>query len=271
MHRLATLALASSLTLVITAASAAPQPRDYFLDPPRGGTYVHADLVTVGAQVSLERRQHLEEDMSMAQLRVSGLYSLGYAEAAAHADIRVLLFQIGGSLGMRRVNKTYTGAGNVSIDARREKDKGTADKSSFKYGEARARLIVPLSPLWLVANAAMRWEDGQDPESYDWFHTNVHDAGKLLRLDATLFFRNPSFGGIGPTIRYMDMPRATTSTGRITEVVYGLTFGTRPGFKRRDDILLVQVLMKPGDSEFGFHILKNPIWTMLVYRASFEL
>ena len=27
----------------------------------------------------------------------------------------------------------------------------------------------------------------------------------------------------------------------------------------------------PGDDEFGFHVLRVPVWAMLAYRASFRL
>lgn len=263
-----------ALTLA-TSAQAFPQRRDYFLDPPRGGTFVHADLVTVGAQVSLERRQVLEDEtMSMLNARVSALYTLGYADVAGHVDVRLLLLTLGASAGVRRVNRTYTGLAapdgflpEVTSEGRREKDKESKDVTSWNWAEARARLVIPLEPLWLVANLAMRWEDQPD-NTYDWFHTNVHDGGRLLRFDATMFFRAASFGGVGPTVRLLDMPQRGK---RVTEVAYGLTLGTRPGVFRKDDLFLFQTLVRPGDREFGFHITHLPAYVMLIYRASFQL
>ncbi|MBK7402919.1 MAG: hypothetical protein IPJ34_43515 [Myxococcales bacterium] len=274
----ATLVGAASALLALTVAATAeafPQRRDYFLDPPRGGTFVHADLITVGAQVSLERRQILEDEtMSNLNARVSALYSLGYADVAGHLDVRLLFLTIGASAGVRRVNRTYTGLAapdgflpEVTSEQRREKDKDSKDATSWNWAEARARLVIPLEPLWLVTNLAMRWE-GQPDNTYDWFHTNVHDGGRLLRFDATMFVRAASFGGLGPTVRVLDMPQRGK---RVTEVAYGLTFGTRPGVFRKDDLFLFQTLVRPGDNEFGFHITRLPAYVMLIYRASFEL
>lgn len=274
----ATLVGAASALLALTVAATAeafPQRRDYFLDPPRGGTFVHADLITVGAQVSLERRQILEDEtMSNLNARVSALYSLGYADVAGHLDVRLLFLTLGASAGVRRVNRTYTGLAGpdgflpeVTSEQRREKDKDSKDATSWNWAEARARLVIPLEPLWLVTNLAMRWE-GQPDNTYDWFHTNVHDGGRLLRFDATMFVRAASFGGLGPTVRILDMPQRGK---RVTEVAYGLTFGTRPGVFRKDDLFLFQTLVRPGDKEFGFHITRLPAYVMLIYRASFEL
>lgn len=274
----ATLVGAASALLALTVAATAeafPQRRDYFLDPPRGGTFVHADLITVGAQVSLERRQILEDEtMSNLNARVSALYSLGYADVAGHLDVRLLFLTLGASAGVRRVNRTYTGLAGpdgflpeVTSEQRREKDKDSKDATSWNWAEARARLVIPLEPLWLVTNLAMRWE-GQPDNTYDWFHTNVHDGGRLLRFDATMFVRAASFGGLGPTVRVLDMPQRGK---RVTEVAYGLTFGTRAGVFRKDDLFLFQTLVRPGDKEFGFHITRLPAYVMLIYRASFEL
>ncbi|MBL8721708.1 MAG: hypothetical protein JNL79_37320 [Myxococcales bacterium] len=274
----ATLVGAASALLALTVAATAeafPQRRDYFLDPPRGGTFVHADLITVGAQVSLERRQILEDEtMSNLNARVSALYSLGYADVAGHLDVRLLFLTLGASAGVRRVNRTYTGLAGpdgflpeVTSEQRREKDKDSKDATSWNWAEARARLVIPLEPLWLVTNLAMRWE-GQPDNTYDWFHTNVHDGGRLLRFDATMFVRAASFGGLGPTVRILDMPQRGK---RVTEVAYGLTFGTRAGVFRKDDLFLFQTLVRPGDKEFGFHITRLPAYVMLIYRASFEL
>lgn len=274
----ATLVGAASALLALTVAATAeafPQRRDYFLDPPRGGTFVHADLITVGAQVSLERRQILEDEtMSNLNARVSALYSLGYADVAGHLDVRLLFLTLGASAGVRRVNRTYTGLAGpdgflpeVTSEQRREKDKDSKDATSWNWAEARARLVIPLEPLWLVTNLAMRWE-GQPDNTFDWFHTNVHDGGRLLRFDATMFVRAASFGGLGPTVRILDMPQRGK---RVTEVAYGLTFGTRAGVFRKDDLFLFQTLVRPGDKEFGFHITRLPAYVMLIYRASFEL
>lgn len=281
------------LLAVPSVASAWPQQRDYFLDAPRAGTFVHADLFTVGAQGSIEYRRALEdENMGMFHLRANALASLGYADFGAHTDLRFGgLFTIGASAGYRNVWQNFSYAPDVPNTRERRHDKvSTAaeprgDKQvAWPWFEVRGRMVVPLEQLWLVSNVAWRWEspgsngaadgsDGMPLNSFDWFHTNVHDPGRMFRFDATLFYRNKSFGGLGPTLRVMQYNRRGEG---VTEVAYGLTFGTRPGWKRKDDLFLVQTLFDFSDKtkEFGWHVgplEKIPMYAMIIYRMSFQL
>jgi hypothetical protein len=253
-----------------TTASAAGQARDYFLDPPAPGTWTHLDAFTVGTQLSLEQRIELDGDASMLTARMSNMASLGYSETAGHLDLRVMFLTVGGSVGYRDVWKNYSFAPGVSgtNKARRDIDKEHGStQEDWPFAEGRVRLTVPLDPMFLVTSFATRWEDGPD-NSYDWFHTNMHDGGTLYRWDATLFYRHKDFGALGPTVRYMSLPREGKHE---SEVTFGVTFGRRLGLKRTDDLLLFQLLMAPGDEEFGFHTLRSPTYAMLIYRASFDL
>ncbi len=259
---------ALALVAVPRAAAAWPQPRDYFLDAPKGGTWVHLDAVTVGAQASLEHRAPIEdESLGMFHVRGTATGTLGFGELSGHTDLRVLgMLTLGGSVGYRRVwnNKSFPDGVEGTRDARRAL---ASNAVSWPWTEARARLVIPLDFLWLVSNAAVRWEDQPD-NTFDWFHTNMHDGGRVLRADATLFVRHGSFGGVGPTVRWMSLPRGGTHE---SELAYGMTLGTRIGAKRKNDLLLVQTLFRFGDATFGWHQLRAPVYAMVVYRASFEL
>src|SRR5262245_30986730 len=101
-------AVALAGTLVWSRAAFAEQPRDYFLDPPTAGTFVHSDAYNVGIQESIEQRSHLEEGMSMLHLRASGIVSYPYAEGSGNVDARVFLFTLGGSGGYRYVYRDLT-------------------------------------------------------------------------------------------------------------------------------------------------------------------
>lgn len=262
------------LVFAIASAEARAEPRqrrDYFLDAPQSGVWAHGDLLTLGAQATLEARLPIEDDTFGAfSVRGSGLAATGYSEGAAHVDVRYLLFNVGASAGYRNVWRTYedpTGA-QVTRDLRVDADDASAFSArAWGWGEGRARLVVPLETLWLVTNHTVRWEDSPK-NAFDWFHTNVHDGGFLYRGDAVLFVRSASLGAIGPYGRLMDIPRAGE---RKLEVAAGLIYGVRPGLKSRDDLLTLLVLARPGDDEFGFHVLGLPLWTMVVYRASFRL
>lgn len=278
--------------MVPSVASAWPQRRDYFLDAPRAGNFLHADLFTAGAQATIEKRIALEdENLGMFHMRANAVASLGFADFGAHTDLRFLgLFTIGGSVGYRRVWQNYSWDPKTPNDRTNRNDKtDTATDPrgpkgvSWPWFEARARMVIPLEPLWLVTNFTMRWEspgsdglqdsNGMPNNAFDWFHTNVHDSGRLMRFDATMFYRHKSFGGIGPTIRYMDLP---VNGERKSELAYGITFGTRPGAFAKDDLFLIQTLFDFKDSgkSFGWHVgplYKIPMYAMLIYRKSFEL
>lgn len=264
-------AVALSLVCATTAARAEYLTRDYFLDPPAAGLWAHADAFTLGGQASLEHRHEVDGDLTMLTTRVSGLASLGYGDVGAHADFRVALLSFGGSVGYRRTFRYYPVPDGATLtrDVRKEADDQKAYQGQgFTWGEGRARLVIPLESLWLVTNYTLRKENQPDV-AFDWFHANVHDGGTLQKADATLFFRHPRFGGLGPTVRWMSLPKGGGK--RESELGFGLTFGTRPGFKRGADLLLFQFLTVPNDDEFGFHVLRAPVYAMLIYRASFGL
>ena len=187
-------------------------PKDYFLDLPAAGLWAHLDAITIGIQASLEHRLEVDGDITMLVTRLSGLASLGYAETAAHADFRVALFTVGGSVGYRRAWRNYTLPNDVDNTAkiRREMDRGESpferNAINWPWAEGRIRAVIPLESLWLVTNGALRHESGPG-NAFDWFHTNVHDGGLLWRADATLFVRHEDYGAIGPAIRYMRYPK----------------------------------------------------------------
>ncbi len=269
---LGTIALLSASAAWTGDAEAAPkQRRDYFLDPPQKGLWAHGDAFTLGAQAAIESRTPIEDEtFGTLAFRASGLASIGFSEAAAHVDVRYLLLTFGASAGYRNVWRTYQGApgADVTRDVRNDTDDGSSFTTrAWGWTEARGRLVIPLDRLWFVTNHAVRYEDSPR-NTYDWFHTNVHDGGVLYRGDAVLFLRSASLGAIGPYVRYMDMPREDR---RRSELAAGFIYGVRLGLKKRDDFLSVLVLARPGDDEFGFHVLRLPLWTMVLYRASFRL
>jgi hypothetical protein len=262
------------------ASSVAAEPkRDYFLDAPTAGVFTHLDGYNVGTQVSLEDRRHLEEGMSMFHTRVSGVLSYPYADGSLNLDARVFLFTLGGSVGYRQVYRdfTYAPGADTSRETRLELDEDKEFGSQgFPYGEGRLRMVVPLDPFFLVATGTMRWEDAND-NSFDWFHSNVHDGGRLAKVEGTLFYRHRDFGAIGPYVRYMDIPVTKKSGrhGRDGQLHYGLVYGTRPGLVKprhgNIDLFLLQVIADFQDDDFGVHTYRVPAYILAVYRATLRL
>jgi len=250
---------------------APPAPRDVFLMPPPRGTWASFDAYTAGVQATLERRfSILRDDYAAIVPRVNTLASLGFGEVAAHTDVRFLFFSAGVSAGYRRVWRTYAFA--PEVEGTRELRSTLDDERAFTtenwaYGEGRVRMVLPVAdPVLFMGNAAARYEDCPN-NSFDWLHTTMHDRGWLFRYDATVFFRSPTIGAIGPTVRVMDLPRRGD---RELETAVGFTGGRRIGLLK-NDLFLANVLTRPGDDSFGFQILKMPVYALLVYRVSIEL
>jgi hypothetical protein len=267
----APLALALALLAWGSDASADAPPRDWFLNPPPAGNFVTADLSTGGPQIGVERRRSIADEAGMTVLRGSALAGIGFGEAALLADARFLFFTVGATAGYRQVWRTYAPDRSVAVtrDYRLELDSQKAQLSrGWPFGEGRLRLALPMESSVLVINNAVRHEGAPD-NSYDWFHSTIHDGGWLYRFDATLFFRASSVGAIGPLVRYLDLSR---NGGRSGEWVFGLAAGTRPGFIRakNPDVFLVQLMIRPGDPNFGIHLLRSPVFVLLAYRMTFE-
>lgn len=250
-----------------------PQPRDYFLTPSKGGTWVTADAFTLGAQANLEHRHIIQrEDYAAVIPRVTAQGSLGFGELSAHTDFRFLFFNFGLSGGARRVWRHYEFAPGVEAtqEDRRAVDSGEAPYqiAHWGFGEARIRMALPLSDNVLsVAAATVRYEDCPN-NSFDWFHTTMHDKGFLYRYEALLLYRHPSFGAVGPSFRVMTLPR---QGGYESELAGGFMFGRRVGLMKENDLLVANVLARPGDPSFGFQILRMPVYVLIAYRVSFQL
>ncbi len=247
------------------------QPRDWPLDPLRPGTFLTADAYTVGGQGSLEKRIDFDGGGNQLLLRAGGLASIGYTEAAAHVDLRLFLLNVGMSGGYRHVWRNYTCADNdpsCSIQDRLDIDKsGGPNARGWPFAEWRARLVIPLDLFSLVSQYTVRYEGSPD-RTFDWFYTSVHDGGFLHVFQSTLFLRSARYGAIGPTVRAMEMGYGGQRT---VEGAVGLNALLRPGFFKKDDLFVLQFLISPGNDTFGFHILRIPIYGMLIYRKSFEL
>ena len=246
-------------------------PRDAFLTAPKRGTWASFDAYTAGVQATLERRfSIMRDDYAAIVPRVSTLASLGFGEVAAHTDIRFLFFSVGVSGGYRRVWRTYAFA--PEVEGTRERRSEVDGEKAFTtenwgYGEGRVRMVLPVADSVLfVGNAAVRYEDCPN-NSFDWLHTTMHDRGWLFRYDSTVFLRSSTIGAIGPTVRIMDLPRRGE---REIEIAVGFTGGRRIGLLK-NDLVLANVLTRPGDASFGFQILKVPVYALLVYRVSLEL
>ena len=203
--------------------------------------------------------------------RASAVVSFPYVDGSYNLDVRAFIFTLGGSVGYRHVWRNHTFARGTPFsqtgrDARvqREKDE-VFDDAGFPYWEGRLRATIPLDSFFMLNTATLRGED-QKNNTFDWYHGDIHDGGTYFKYDGVLFYRHRDFGAIGPTVRYTSYKREGQPLKQ--PWAFGFTVGTRPAWKKGTDLLLLQVLMKPGDDQYGTHAYHAPITVLGVYRAT---
>ena len=267
MNKIAAVLAAGIVWLVCDRAGAVSPSRDRFLEPPKPGTFLSAAAFTIGGALQVEHRRELEEGFSMLTTSASMIATQGYSEASIGIDARLLFLSIGATGGVRDVwhNFAFAPGQLATRDERRARDKtGEHDVAVWPFAEARVRLSIPLDVFFWNTTATLRAEDGQG-RAFDWTHANVHDSGLFGKVDSTLLFRHRAIGAFGPWGRYMRLADAGVMRD---EWSVGGQWIVAP-WKKRDDVIVAQALVTPGDPNFGFHVLGAPIYVMLIYRATF--
>jgi len=270
--------LGLSLQVYAPDLAHADQRRDYMLNGLPAGDRLILDYLGTGGRVTLEHKRTLfggANDYSFSTSALLG-YPLGQAEASA--AMRVLWFEIGATLGYRVVWRNLqfepgdgTYCSECDRPARRRRD-GLFDSGSgidhFGFAEGRIQLYAPLNDYFVFTSLfAMRYETLR-PRSYDWFFTNVHDPGWMTRLELIGLAKHRRWGGIGPYIMYISVPRGGHQE---SEVAFGFNAMTRLGLVDRNDMLFVTFLVRPGDGMYGVHSYYAPVRALVVYRMTLSL
>ena len=265
--------------LLFARPALAGQPRDYMLTIQPPGTFLLLDYFGTGGQATIDNRTAIYGDSNDLTLGASFVPAYPLAEANAHADLRILFLSLGGTLAYRTVWRDLTfpaGKGGRYCEdcdrgARRARDSifgSTAGSDQFGYAEVRARLLLPFND-HLVGDAtgALRYEARQD-RSFDWYYTSVYDRGVLGRFEAELFVKDRRWGGIGPYLQLLSLPRAGHHEAQLA---VGFNAVTRLGLVSRNDLLFLTFLIRPGDAMYGQHSYFAPIRSLLIYRVILEL
>jgi hypothetical protein len=275
------LGLASVLflaALLLPVDGRAEQPRDWMVGPQPGGTYLNVDVIFPGAQLLIEHRVPINGLQNELALRANSLITAPFYESQADIDMRIVVFTLGASLGF---NDTFRGLifrPDEPLDQayRRQRDfAGDYEEMDIWFGEGRFNVSIPFNDylLWHNVNY-LRYEDRPD-RSFDWRLGLVHD-GFYLKSDFHLFFKHRSFGALAPLVQLVDF---RLDGEQRTVLNYGFFFVTRPGFRRRDDILLITMLFNFGktlgdyDAQkiYGIHSYHAPLTFLLAYRMVFDL
>lgn len=237
------------------------------------GTFAMLDYFGSGAQLSIEHREPIYGNANDFTLGASTLQTFPGGEATLRADLRVLFLSFGGSAAYRVVWRslhfdagTDTYCLRCNRKARRDIDPifgegGGMDR--YGWAEARVQLLSPFNEYVAFASlAALRQEDSK-PRAYDWFFANVHDGGLIARWETQFFVKHRDWGGIGPYLQFMSLPRAGEHVG---QWAFGFNAATRLGLVPRNDLLFLTFLIRPGDPSYGQHAYYAPIRALLVYR-----
>jgi hypothetical protein len=273
------LAACAALAWLCAAGSAhADQPRDYMLSVQPAGTFLLLDYSGTGGQATIENRLKIYRDANDLTTGVSIVPAYPLAEANTRVDLRILFFSIGGTLAYRSVWRDLTfepGKHSYCVDcdrgSRRKMDEffgRSPGSDQFGYAEVRARLLFPFNDYVVMdMNGALRYE-GRHDRSFDWFYTTIYDHGVLGRFEADLFFKHRDWGGIGPYLQLLELPR---DGEHVAQWAVGFNAVTRLGLLSRNDLLFLTFLIRPGDAMYGQHNYYSPIRSLLIYRMILNL
>jgi hypothetical protein len=258
--------------------AAAYQPRDWMISAGKSGTFVNLDAVFGAFQSSLEHRINIYGAANQLTLRGSAIVAMPFGSTQLDADLRIVVLTIGGSVGAMDVwrNQTFAPEEPLTRQQRREREAaGDMNSMGVAFVEGRVGLAIPFND-HLVFNGvtALRFSNAA-ARSYDNLLNVVHD-GNALRSELQLFYKHKTFGGIGPTLQILHF---SLDGKRHTQLNYGVTFVSRVGFTRRNDVLLFQLLVHPGDlfggydngAVFGMATFRAPLAFTLAYRSVISL
>jgi hypothetical protein len=268
-----------ALSLALSSSARAQQARDYMLTFQPPGNHAYLDYYGTGGQFSLEHRRPIFGNANELTLGASLIPAFPLGEAHARADLRILFLAIGGSLAYRTVWRDLTfepgDDGEYCKDcdraSRRDMDpllESTAGSTTYPIAEGRVTLYFPFNDnLIALANGALRYE-GRTERSFDWFYTSIYDPGIVRRFEFQMFLKHPDFGGIGPYVQLLMLPR----NGKLYEQwAAGFNLAFRVGILPRNDLIFWTVLIRPGDDEFGQQSYYSPVRSLLIYRMILDL
>jgi len=275
-----TLVFASCAALALLwpgAQARAQQRQDYMFDFQPEGTNLLIDYFGTGAMLTLEQRQRIyaESNDFTAATTVVAAYPLG--EAVARLDLRILFLSLGGTLAYRAVWRDLSfepGEDSYCEDcdrvARRRRDSlfgRSPGTDSYPYAELRGTLLFPFNDYVVAATTgALRYEGRRD-RSYDWFYTSIYDRGVLGRWETQLYVKHRDWGGMGPYLQLLSLPRGSQHE---TQWAFGFNAVTRLGLLPRNDLLFLTFLIRPGDGIYGQHNYFSPVRALLIYRMTVE-
>jgi hypothetical protein len=244
----------------------------------RAGTFVNLDAVFGAFQAGLEQRINIFGGANQLTIRGSAVAAIPFGSTQLDADLRIVILTLGGSVGAMDVwqNQTFAPGEAITRKQRREREAaGNINNEGWGFAEGRAQLALPFNDYALFNTVHSYRVTGAPLRTFDNNIGVVHD-GNYYRGDFQLFFKHPDVGGIAPTLQLLNFPLDGV---RHTQVNYGVTFVSRAGLVRRDDLILFQLLYHPGGdlggydnkTVYGLATIRGPIMFTLAYRSVINL
>jgi hypothetical protein len=272
------LAAACMCAALLASSARADQRRDFMLDVQPEGTWLMLDYFGTGGQITVENRRPIygvANDLTVSA-GVIPTYPLG--EVFARSDLRVLLFNLAGTVSYRNVWRDLRfekGTNGYCRDcdraARRDRDPlfgRTPTSDSFFSAEVELSALLPFNEhLVMQVLGGARYE-GRADRSFDWFYTSIYDRGVVGRFETNLFLKDRDWGGIGPYVQLLMLPR---DGQHVAQWAGGFNAVTRLGLITRNDLLFLTFLIRPGDGMYGQHSYYMPVRALLIYRMMLEL
>jgi len=256
----------------------ADQRRDYMLSELGEGDRLILDYLGTGAQVSWVRRRGIYGRANDYSLRLSSLLAYSLGQVAASASLRVLAFEFEAQVGYRTVWRNLSfepGVNSYCKDcdrpARRSRDPlfgGDTTSDAYPFAQGTVQLYAPLNDYFVLTSSLTLRYEGLRDRSYDWFFADIHDSGLMVNWELTAFVKHRDWGGIGPYVQYLSLPRAGRHEG---EFAFGFNAMSRFGLVKRNDMLFLTFLTRPGDGVYGVHSYFAPIRALIVYRLTLPL
>jgi hypothetical protein len=263
--------------LTLPMRASAEQRHDWMLQAGDPGSYLNLDIVFGALQATFEQRINIFGGANTLTLRAGALAAIPYGSTQFDADIRIVILNLGVSVGVQDfwINQTFADGVNPTRKLRREREaSGDFDTQIFPFVEARAGIVLPFNDHFLFNNVNAFRVMGTKDNTFDYGTGVVHD-GNYLRSDFQFFIKDESFGGVGPMLQLANFPYQGE---RRTQMNFGLIYISRAGLVQRDDLILFQMLFHAAGlggydntEVYGLAVLRGPIAFTLAYRSVISL
>jgi hypothetical protein len=263
--------------LSLPMRASAEQQHDWMLRAGDPGSYLNLDIVFGALQATFEQRINIFGGANTLTLKAGALAAIPYGSTQLDADIRIIILNLGASVGIQDfwINQTFDSSVTPTRKLRREREaSGDFDTQVFPFVEGRAGIVLPFNDHFLFNNVNAFRLMGSKEGTFDYGTGVVHD-GNFFRSDFQFFIKDDSFGGIGPMFQILNFPYNDV---RRTQMNFGFIYLSRAGLVQRDDLLLLQVLfhaagLGPYDNSevYGLAVLRGPIAFTLAYRSVISL